>query len=396
MAAGRGRWRVLLEAPHRLGFGAAAIVLACACLWWFAWLLARAAGIVWPWAVAAGLAHGLLFGFGFMPLFFAGFLFTAGPKWLRVAALPVQALRLPVVAQVLGWFVFLAGVHRHAGLAAFGLALAASAWLVLVLRFTGLLRRSPAPDRLHLRLITAASWLGGALHLLAAAALAAGRADLARAALLFGLWGFVAPVFIVALHRMLPVFDDDVAPRLAARAPHWLLATLVALCLLQGVFAVIEPARALRIGVDGGAALLLGALAARWLRLQGGARLKLIVMLQAGIVWLAIAFALAALAQTRAAQHAFTAGFLATTMVAMVTRVASAQAGRSIAADGLAWTLFIVLQAAVLLRVAAALAGEPPWWLAVAAALFTLAMLGWAVRLWTWQASSSSPARRNK
>ncbi len=386
MAAGRRRWRALLEAPHGLGFGAAAIVLACACLWWFAWLLARAAGIVWPWpwAVAAGLAHGLLFGFGFMPLFFAGFLFTAGPKWLRVAALPARALRLPVAAQVLGWFVFLAGVHRQAGLAAFGLALAASAWLVLVLRFTGLLRRSPAPDRLHLRLIAAASWLGGALQLLAAAALAAGRADLARAALLFGLWGFVAPVFIAALHRMLPVFDDDVAPRLAARSPHWLLAALVALCLLQGVFAVIEPARALRIGVDGGAALLLGALAARWLRLQGGARLKLIVMLQAGIVWLATAFALAALAQPRAAQHAFTAGFLATTMVAMVTRVASAQAGRSIAADGPAWALFVVLQVAVLLRVAAALYGEPAGLLAAAAALFALAMLGWAGRLLVW------------
>ncbi|MFT3663465.1 NnrS family protein [Piscinibacter sp.] len=371
--------------PHRLGFSAAALVLACACLWWLAWLLARAAGLAWPWAVPPGLAHGLLFGFGFMPLFFAGFLFTAGPKWLRVAPLPARALRVPVGLQTLGWLVFMPGVHGHAWLAAFGIALAALAWLRLVGRLAGLLRRSAAPGRVHLRLIAAASWLGGALQLAAAAALAAGRDDIARAVLQLGLWGFVAPVFVTALHRMLPVFDDDVAPRLAARAPHWLLATLLALCLLQGLFALAEPWPALRIGVDGAAALLLLALAARWLRLQGGARLRLIVMLQAGIVWLAAAFALAALGLPRAAQHAFAAGFLATMMMAMVTRVASGQAGRSIAADGPAWALFVVLQAAALLRVAAALAGEPSLVLVLAAVLFALAMLGWAARLWAWQ-----------
>lgn len=400
------RWhaRRLLETPHRLGFSAAALVLVLASSWWLGWLLARQAGIAWPWAVAPGLAHGLLFGFGFMPLFFAGFLFTAGPKWLRVPPVDARALRRPVVAQAGGWITFTVGTHLELGLALLGLVVAALAWLSLVRRFAALVRHSPAPDRTHLRVVTAAAWLGGWVQLAAAATLFAGRDDLARAALQLGLWGFVAPVFVTALHRMLPVFDDDFAPRLAARRPRWLLGTLLVLCLLQWPFALADlwwwpqpPAwRALQIVVDGAGALLVFGLAARWLRLQGGARLKLILMLQVGVLWLGVAFALAALSQALlwgsggvqalglAAQHAFSTGFLTTTMMAMVTRVASGQAGRSIAADAIAWALFLLLQLAALLRVVAALDAARPAWLTAAAAIFVLALLPWAVRLVAW------------
>ena len=404
MAGERWQLQRLVETPLRLGFSAAALVLMLASSWWLAWMLARAFGLAWPWAVAPGLVHGLLFGFGFMPLFFAGFLFTAGPKWLRVPAPDVRVLRLPVALQLLGWLLFLLGAHLQPLLAVFGLTLAALAWLALVHRFTALLRCSQAPERTHLRAIAAAAWLGAGVQLAAAAALFAGRDDLVRAALQLGLWGFVAPVFMAALHRMLPVFDDEVAPRLAARHPHWLLATLVLLCLLQWPFALAElwwwpqpPAwRALQIVLDGAAALLLFSLAARWLRLQGGARLPLIAMLQAGVLWLGVAFALAALSQALqwtsagrqplglASPHAFTMGFLATVMLAMVTRVASGQAGRSIAADAPAWAMFLMLQLAVLLRVAAALADEARPLLVAAALAFVLALLPWGLRLLGW------------
>ncbi len=75
------RWRLarLSSAPHRLGFFSAAVLLAASGLWWALVLGARYAGVVLPFAVPALVAHGLLMGLSFMPLFIVGFLFTAGP-----------------------------------------------------------------------------------------------------------------------------------------------------------------------------------------------------------------------------------------------------------------------------------------------------------------------------
>lgn len=86
-----------------------------------------------------------------------------------------------------------------------------------------------------------------------------------------------------------------------------------------------------------------------------------------------------------AAPHAFTMGFLGSTMLAMSTRVATGQAGRSVAADGPAWALFLVLQAAVLLRIGAALRPAVEPGLLVAAALaWSGAVGGWALRYGAW------------
>jgi uncharacterized protein involved in response to NO len=388
-------------------------VLAGSALWWLAWLLARHAfDAAWPWLVPPGLAHGLLFSFGFMPLFFAGFLFTAAPKWLGLPPVPARDLLRPVVAVAAGWGLFGCAVHLHPLPAAAAVLVAALGWHALVRRLAALVALGTRPDRTHLRLIVAASRLGVLAQLAAAAMLAAGREDLARAALQLGLWGFVAPVFVVAVHRLLPVFDDDVAPALAARQPRWLLSTLVVLCLAQWPFALADlwwwpqpPAWQLaQAALDGAAAIGVLALAARWLRLQG-LRFRLVAMLQLAVAWLGVAFALAAASQallwasegTRslglAAQHAFSMGFLGSAMMAMVTRVGSGLAGRTVAADGLAWALFGLLQLAVLLRIAAAAwpALEPALLPATAAA-WCAAVAAWALR----QAAWSGRARRTR
>ena len=73
-------WRVvrLFDAPHRLAFAAAACVLAASGTWWAAAVLSAGEVISVRWALAPGLAHSVVMTFGFMPLFFAGFLFCAG------------------------------------------------------------------------------------------------------------------------------------------------------------------------------------------------------------------------------------------------------------------------------------------------------------------------------
>lgn len=84
----RERWQLqrLFAAPHRLAFAAGATVLALSALWWSAAMLARAGGHALPSGLPQTEAHGLVMVLGFMPLFFVGFLFTAGPRWLRVPA----------------------------------------------------------------------------------------------------------------------------------------------------------------------------------------------------------------------------------------------------------------------------------------------------------------------
>ena len=144
------RWRQLLLAPHRLGFFLAVMVLVAAGAWWALVQLDRAgAGLGLSYAVSPSLAHATVMTFGFFPLFFAGFLFTAGPKWLAVPAMEARQLRAPLVLQAAGWGVWLAGAHVHVGLAGGGLACATVGLGWMVALFWRLVTASPAEDRRH-------------------------------------------------------------------------------------------------------------------------------------------------------------------------------------------------------------------------------------------------------
>jgi uncharacterized protein involved in response to NO len=90
-------------------------------------------------------------------------------------------------------------------------------------------------------------------------------------------------------------------------------------------------------------------------------------MLHAGFAWLGLALTPSAVSHARvlwlgpeaslglAPLHALSVGYLGTTLLAMVTRVAAGHSGRPLAADGLAFSLYLLLQAAALGRVAAAI-----------------------------------------
>lgn len=90
-------FRYLLRAPHRLAFFMGAVTLGASALWWAGVLLARA--LQWPLnpVVPASLMHALVFSLSYMPLFFCGFLYTVGPKWLKQPAVSARSL-LPALA----------------------------------------------------------------------------------------------------------------------------------------------------------------------------------------------------------------------------------------------------------------------------------------------------------
>jgi uncharacterized protein involved in response to NO len=398
--AGPGAWSAarLLSAPHRLAFFAGALVLALSSLWWLAGLLALQSGWAWPWAVPPGLAHGLLFSAGFMPLFIAGFLFTAGPRWLGLPEQPAPALLMPLLQFGAGWLLAVVGFHLHGNLAAAGLMAVALAWLRLVLRFAGLVRSSAAADRLHARAVTLACAVGAVLLMLASLATWGGHWAGLRAATQLLVWAFMGPVFCVVAHRMIPFFTAAALPFLDAWRPTWLLGAMAGALLLGAVDAVL-------VALDGSlppwlrgvlgafalaAGLLLLALALRWGLLQSW-RNRLLAMLHGGFVWLGIALALVGLSQGRQALglsglglaplHAMTLGYLGCTLIAMATRVAAGHSGRPLAVDGRAWALYLLLQATVLSRLLTELW---PSALLPAAVGWAVVACAWALRHGLW------------
>ena len=72
-------------------------------------------------------------------------------------------------------------------------------------------------------------------------------------------------------------------------------------------------------------------------------------------------------------------------MLAMVTRVSCGHSGRALVADDIIWSLFWLLQAATLLRIAAAAQSALSGGLLLAAALLWAAIMAvWGLRLGGW------------
>ena len=157
------RWRAahLLLAPHRLGFFLAMLVLMGAGAWWLLVQLDRVSGLLsLPYALSPSLVHGAVMTFGFLPLFFSGFLFTAGPKWLAVASPAARQVLAPLLLQASGWLLWLAGAHLHGLTALVGLVLACTGLSWVTLMFWRLIGRSQAGDQLHARSVGVACAVG--------------------------------------------------------------------------------------------------------------------------------------------------------------------------------------------------------------------------------------------
>lgn len=398
-------WRLsgLLEAPHRLAFALAMLVLIGSAIWWGLVQWDRFTGhLGLRYAVSPTLTHGAVMSLGFIPLFFAGFLFTAGPKWLAVEAPSARQLLPALSLQFAGWWLWLVGAHGHLTVATAGLALALVGMTLMYVRFWGLLRRSPVPDRLHAKVVA----LAGAVGLLSLTglllALLAGRLDLGSALVRSGLWGFVVVTYVVVAHRMIPFFTSSAVPMVEVWRPFWVLWALLTMVTMEWLAVWAEwagwPAGREWMLARGLLELAAGSVIL-WLAFAWGLvqslRIRLLAMLHLGFVWLGLSFVLAGLSQLLGlrtgipllglgALHALTMGFLGSLMLAMVTRVSCGHSGRTLVADNLVWALFWSLQLAVVLRIVAVLLPDPTAVTALSALLWALVSLLWGARLLGW------------
>lgn len=385
------------------GLFSALLVLLASAVWWAAVQVDRASG--WfglAYAVPPTLTHAAVMTLGFMPLFFAGFLFTAGPKWLGMPGPAAAELTPALVLQVAGWLLWLAGAHLHHAVAVAGVAVAGTGLGLQVGRFWRLLLASRVDDRVHAMAVA----VGGALGVLCLAGVALamlfGAWPVALALVRTALWGFIVVTYVSVAHRMIPFFTSGVLPMIEVWRPFWVLWLMLGAAALEVVAVWIDLAgggdalawRVLRGVLELAAGGVLVWLAWVWGLVQS-LKIRLLAMLHVGFVWLGLSLCLSGASQLLSALgvtsslglgalHALTMGFLGSTMLAMVTRVACGHSGRALVADATVWTLFWLLQVAVLLRIAGTLPGASGLWLTAAALTWAGVVLVWGLRLMNW------------
>ncbi|WP_374243914.1 NnrS family protein, partial [Zoogloea sp.] len=383
---------ILFAAPHRPMFLAGAVQIVLVFLPWLWELLARSgavAGPAWPWP--PGWVHGLWAAYGVFPFFVFGFLMTAMPRWQGMPDTPGSAARAPWLGLVGGWLAFDLGLLAGAGwLQAAGLALVLGGWLRALAVLRPVAFRAGKP-RLH----PGSAWLAlaaGAVGLAAWIVFALTGAPLAaRAGLSIGVYGLLAPLFMVVSHRMIPFFSGSALPRYEVVRPDWTLRVLLGVSATHGLLDIAGMA-AWAWPAD-----LLGAGTALWLswkwQLRRSFEVRLLAMLHIGFAWLGVAWLLAGGqgllhlagldALGLAPLHALAVGYFATMTLAMVSRVTLGHSGRPLVADGLTWRLALGLHGVAALRVLADVlpAGLAPPLLVAAGAGWLIVFLPWTLRL---------------
>lgn len=389
-------WKVFTAAPHRVMFFAGIAQFMLTLVWWSVELTARYTGVIAPLqtAIPSTFTHAWLMLFGVFPFLMFGFLMTTYPRWMNGPLVPehsyVRAFLLMSAGVLLfyaglfaGTAVVLAGIVVHA----FGFALGIHG-LYQVYRAVG-----PRRDRRYEIQLNIALALGVVSELAFAAWIAIESPLLLQTALRGALWLFLVPVLVLVGHRMIPFFSGSVIPNYTLVQPPWTFPVLWAAVVahfaletlghVQWLFLADAPLlfvtlhHTLHWGFRRSLSVrLLGALHIAFAGLSFGLVLYIIQSLTQLITG---EFILG-----RAPLHAVAIGFIAAMVVAMITRVSRGHSGRPLTMDNLDWTAFVLMLAAVLLRIVgdveliAAASPVPPNLLAAAAWL--AAVVPWGLR----------------
>lgn len=323
-------------------------------------------------------AHEMLFGFAAAVI--VGFLLTAGKAWTGV-----QTPR----GAYLGT---LAALWLAARLAALGAPYAVYALLDVLLLplvavvLAGVLVRGGNRRNLPLPGLLLALTLANAVFHLAVL----GIVDVTPMRALFAGLGLIVMIECVMAGRVIPAFTQNVTPGLRLKTPaSFERATLAvtALALLSWVFG--GPA-----GLTGGAFALaaLAHLYRQWCWKPWVTRARPILwILHAAYVWLAIGFALLALAQAgwvaeSAGVHALAVGATGGLIIGMITRTARGHTGRPLQASSPEVVAYALIMAAAVLRVLLPLIA-PQWlvtWLLAAAVAWSAAFAIYLVIYTPW------------
>ncbi|MES2049841.1 MAG: NnrS family protein [Pseudomonadota bacterium] len=364
----------LAIAPHRLYFFLGAVAVLSLFFWW--WLSLNT-----PYAAHQSITaiplHGILMPLGIFPLFILGFTFTAGPRWLAVNA--SDKYFLPTgIAYFSGIVLIIFGSNGETNLVTAGFGLMLLAWLGATWRWASLVRQSSIADKNHPGVLLAAM-CGGVLALLAALVWSAGYSPAWFLARQLAFFCFLLPVFLTVCHRMLPFFSSTVLKPYMAWKPYGLLWFWLAGCAVLALAGVLNW-RMVEAVVASSMAVSFAYTSWRW-GLRASFVNRLLAMLHLSFAWLSIVFALQAASAFgvvigSASLHALGLGFMATMLVAFVSRVSFGHSGRPLVVSNVLWVLYLALHLAAAMRVLASVLFMQ--------ALISYSATAWLLLLGTW------------
>ncbi len=382
----RSAWQHLIAASHRSLFLAGVLQSVATLLWWIFHLDGRhpAAGAAPVWA------HVFLMIYTFFPFFIFGFLFTTYPNWMNTEKIAPSRALLVASLMTLGVILFYLGLAIGKPVAATGVAAILAGWAVALHTLLKVLFGVRHPDKRHPVVTSIALTFGGLGAVSYLFWQITGQPLWLSVARTAGIWFFLLPVFLTVSHRMIPFFSSRVLNNYVVVRPYWALWMMLACSAGHGVLQLSgETAYSWLTDLP----LALCALYLSWAwGLLRSFHTRLLAVLHIAFAWLALAMLLFT-AQSLisflgngqwifrlAPMHALTIGFFSSMVLGMATRVTLGHSGRPLVLDRLSWALFLVIQAAATIRVAADLMPYSGWTMD----LYLLSGLIWLAGFTPW------------
>ena len=382
--------KLLAVAPHRLLFLVGASNVLLAMTWWTLWLLDtrfQIIGLAQP-LIPAVWMHAIIMQFQVLTPFIFGFLLTVFPKWMGLPALS-RWHYLPVGLGLFGGQILtLVGLFGFPHLLILGLIQSLAGWIAGLFFLLQLLWKEKQTTW-HAVSCAGALFLGLTGLLLVLAYAYTGNAKLMFAAIKFGSFGLLLPIYFTVCHRMLPFFASAVIPAYKIVRPLWALALFWVLVLLHLALELMHGYAWLWLPDIALTVLSVFLLSQWWPRQAKSPALLKVLML--GFSWLPMAMILYSIQSVwfnitgefilaRAPAHALFIGYFGSLLVAMVTRVTQGHSGRPLELGRVAAFAFVVIQIVAVLRVLAELIPDSLFWQCIAAILWLCAFLPWVLR----------------